>query len=180
MLRSKYINYLRDDNLYYFSATKDLLEKKYYYRSIAHKTHRTVFSGYSKRKDSDKPAYYRHSAFIGKFLKFTDKWYLEITPSYYFTRDGYNEYKFSDDKIRKIKMLELNMAILGQVVMWSKILQPVLERDLFEKPKIEHIEFGELVKMRTPYGIDDKAWLPKEEKEDLPSTDCEQLLLLDL
>lgn len=179
MLKDKNIRYSKDNKLYHFTATKKLTERRIKYPSIFKETSRTVFTGYSKRKDSDEPAYYRHSAFEGKFLKFGDKWYLEITPTYYFTRDGYEEYRFAEEKIKKIKMLELNMAILGQVIMWAKILQPAPIANLFDKTKVDHIEFGDLLKIESLFGIDDKTWLPKEEAEDIPSTDYEQLLLLD-
>lgn len=180
MLRSKHIRYDGKHKFYHFTATKNLTDRKYSYTSIAKKTRRTVFCGYSKRKNSDEPAYYRHSAFAGKFLKFGDTWYLEITPDYYFTRDGKEEYKFAEETIKKIKMLELNMAIMGQVVMWSKVLEPVQEQSLFGTNQKEHIEFGELVKLLSDYGIDDSKWLPRESKEDLPTIDSEQLLLSDI
>lgn len=180
ILKSKHIRYSRSDKLYHFTATKSLKERKYNYFSTAKKTHRTVFMGYSKRKTSDEPAYYRHSAFIGKFQKFSEKWYLEITPTYYFTRDGFEGYKFADEKIKNIKKLEFNPAILGQVIMWSTILQPDPVVNLFDTPKAEHIVFGDLLKIQSLYGIDDKKWLPQEDEEDKTTTDCEQLLLTDL
>lgn len=180
MLKYKHIRYSRDDRLFHYTATKNLADRKIYYSSTAKKTHRTVFSGYSKRKTSDEPAYYRHSAFTGKFQKFENYWYLKITPTYYFTRDGFEKYKFADDKIKNIKKLELNMAILGQVIMWSKLLQPEPVANLFDKPKSDYIEFGELVTMQSLFGIDDKAWLPREEDDDKTTSDCEQLLLNDI
>lgn len=180
MLRSKHVRYDGKRKFYHFTATKKLSDRKFNYLSIVKKTSRTVFCGYSKRKNNDEPAYYRHSAFIGKFLKFGDKWYLEITPTYYFTRDGKEEYKFAEERIKKIKMLELNMAIMGQVVMWSKVLEPTQEQNLFGDNKREHIEFGELVKLSSDYGIVDSKWLPRESKEDLPTIDSEQLLLSDI
>ena len=180
MMRNKHVRYSRDHRFYHFTATRNLSDRYFSYLSISKKTKRKVFFGYSKRKDSDLPAFYRHSAFAGKFLKFGDKWYLEISPTYYFTRDGFEDYKYAENKIKKIKMLELNMAILGQVVMWSKLLQPVQEQNLFETPKADLIEFGELVKISAEYGIDDSAWLPKEAQEDAPMIDSEQLLLNDI
>lgn len=72
------------------------------------------------------------------------------------------------------------MAILGQVVMWSKLLQPVQEPNLFETSKTDFIEFGELVKISSEYGIDDSTWLPKEAQEDAPTIGSEQLLLNDV
>lgn len=179
MLKEKHVRYSPDKRLYHFTATKKLKPRKIKYQSIFKEAGRTVFSGYSKRKDSDEPAYYRHSAFAGKFIKLGDKWYLEITPTYYFTRDGFVEYLFAEEKIKKIKMLELNMAILGQVVMWAHLLEPTPEANLFAGGKVDHIQFGELLKIQSIYGIDDKTWLPKEEAEDLPSTNYDQLLLLD-
>ncbi len=180
MLRGKHVRYSRAHRFYHFTATRKLSDRQYSYLSISKKTKRTVFSGYSKRKDSDQPAFYRHSAFVGKFLKFDDKWYLEISPTYHFTRDGFEDYKFAEDKIKKIKMLELNMAILGQVIMWSQLLKPIQERNLFEPPKTDFIEFGELVKISSEYGINDSTWLPKEAQEDAPTTDSNQLLLTDV
>lgn len=180
MLRGKHVRYSREHRCYHFTATRNLSDRYYSYLSISKKTKRKVFSGYSKRKDSDLPAFYRHSAFAGKFLKFGDKWYLEISPTYYFTRDGFEDYKFAEDTIKKIKMLELNMAILGQVVMWSKLLQPIQEQNLFETSKTDFIAFGELVKISSEYGIDDSTWLPKEAQEDAPTIGSEQLLLNDV
>jgi len=180
MLRTKFIRLLRDKRLFYFMATKKLVPRRIKYQSILNEATRTVFTGYSKKKTSDEPAYYRHSAFSGKFQKFDNKWYLEISPTYFFTKDGYFEDKFAEERIKKIKRLELNMAILGQVIMWSRILQPTPVANLFENPRADFIEFGELMKFDLPVGIDDKTWLPKEDDEDKPSADCEQLLLTDL
>jgi len=148
---------------YYFKPTADKSERRYDYQSLAKKTHRDVFQRYLKKK-SEEVAYYRHSAFQGQFIRVESKWFIEITPTYLFTRDGYTKDKFEQEKLSGIKRLEKNSAVFGQLVMWAEYLSTPAQGELFT-PNYPFLEFDRLEEFEIDVGIDDSIWLGTEDKE---------------
>ena len=159
---------------YYFRATDDLSTRKIPYTSLRNRqTRREVFKGYASKIAPDRISYYRHSAFEGKFLRFDDSWFLQITPTYRFTWDGEHISGSSGERLKGIKRLERNGAVLGQLVMWAAILNT--PPDLFGDYPFLH--FGVLQPYRFDYGIEDSQWLPKEEPDEAANlADTEELL----
>jgi hypothetical protein len=174
-LRKKFkqnLNYSKEKNCYYFRPTLDLSTLNLKYKSITNRTDRDVFKAY-KKKNSDEIAFYRHSAFEGFFKRFGKLWYLEITPTYFFTSDGYRTSKYFDENLKGIKRLEKHSAVFGQLVMWASFLKEDQQTDMF-KLKYPFIEFGELEALEMDVGIDDARWLKNEVEEDanLLTQDC--------
>lgn len=161
------IYYDQENFCYYVRATHNLLPRNFSYQSLEKKSSRTVFQSYFSKSEPKQIAYYRHSAFEGRFKHFDDTWYLEITPTYYFTSDGYTPYKFSDNALKGIKKLERNQAILGQIVMWADYLSK--PTDLFT-PKYPFLELGKLKSFQLDIGIDDDAWIGQEEDDQVEKT----------
>jgi len=153
--RAMGLRYSKDLDCYYFRATGDLSERKLAYQGIANETTRAVFRGYPKKGKPDEMAYYRHSAFRGRFKRFGDDWYLEITPTYYYTWDGRRPDRFYEDRLKGIKQREKHQAVRGQVVMWAEFLgrDGTLLESLYPL-----LEFDELLKVTVEAGIDDEAW----------------------
>jgi Domain of unknown function (DUF4365) len=148
---------------YYFRATENLSTRKEPYSSLSNRhVHREVFRGYASLVTPERIAYYRHSAFEGQFLTFDGSWFLQITPTYRFTWDGYHIDGSADVRLAGIKRLERNGAVLGQLVMWAALLSK--PPDLFNR--YTFLEFGTLQPFRFEYGIDDARWLPAEEPEE--------------
>jgi hypothetical protein len=160
-LRRSAVAYRRDQELYHFRPPKDLSDRRITFRSLARKSTRVVFHGYPGRQDPARIAYYRHSAFQGRFRRFAAQWFLQITPTYYFTSDGYSPHPFYESKLKGIKALERNPAVLGQIVMWADVLAE-RRTDLFTAP-YPHLGFGALASVDLEVGIDDQAWLSTEE-----------------
>lgn len=157
------LEYHNAKECFYVRPTKKLSPRSITYPSITKNASREVFRGYPNKRDPSRMAYYRHSAFEGKFLHTDSGWYLQITPTYLFTSDGYRLARYCEDNLKLIKQKEKNPAILGQVIMWAENLRP--KNDMF-RPKYRFLEFGELMKFDIDVGIDDEAWLPHEEEED--------------
>src|SRR5437867_2228008 len=111
--------YSKDLDLYYFRPTRDLKPRMISYRSLAKGRPRTVFKAYPKAKDPKQIAYYRHSAFQGQFLHAEAKWYLEITPTYYYTSDGKKCHPFYETYLSGMKRLERNSAVLAQLLLFA-------------------------------------------------------------
>lgn len=158
------VRFDKEFGYYYFTATKKLAPREFVYKSLVQNARRVVFQGYKKKKDPTQISHYRHSAFFGQFYCFDNKWYLEISPTYHFTRDGYKPSLFREDQLTGIKQLERNSAVLGQVIMWSEYLKD--KPDLFSKP-YPFLSFESLVQFEIEAGFDDKTWLKKEEKEEV-------------
>jgi Domain of unknown function (DUF4365) len=160
-LYRKGVKFSRDNQCYYFRATQDLSEREYSYQSREHKASRSVFKGYPKRSDHTQMSFYRHSAFSARFVRYDSTWYLQISPTYHFTRDGERISLFGPNLLSGMKRLETNQAVHGQVVMWGHLLT---ERSLFESgPRF--LDFSSLLQFELGVGLDDDAWLKREDTD---------------
>jgi len=135
--------------------------REYPYFSLQQRTSRAVFKGYPKKHDPTKISFYRHSAFYGRFVRYGDSWYLQITPTYHFTRDGWKPSFYSAELTTGIKRLETHGSVLGQVVMWASVLS---ERSLFDSG-LQTLLFEALVDFELDVGIQDDSWLKREAAE---------------
>ena len=138
-----------------------LLERKYTYQSLAKEATRTVVKVYRRKDGSIK--YHRHCAFKGSFERYSGRWYLEITPTYFFTRDGRIPSRFGESLLQGIKRLERNHAVVGQVITWARFLTQPADMFSIEYP---FLKFGELETAEVTSGIDDQDWLSKESEAD--------------
>lgn len=166
------VRFEKDQGYYYFAPTNNLSPRKISYKGLIQNTSRVVFQDYRKKKDNNQISHYRHSAFFGKFLRFDNIWYLEITPTYHFTSDGYRIFTYREDQLKGIKQLERNPAVLGQVIMWADYLQE--KPDLFSRTSQKFIEFGLLENFEIHTGLDDKTWLKKEENEEAETANSKE------
>jgi uncharacterized protein DUF4365 len=164
MLGPAHVRYHEKRGFYYFAATPDLTARTITYTSVKQKTEKEVFGPRQNKKDPDRVAYYRHSAFVGQFVRHDAVWFLEIEPTYHFTFDGKRGDRYSASRLTGIKRLERNPSVLGQLHMWVSVLAP--PNTLFRKV-YPNLEFGDLKRLDLPCGIDDAAWL-KREDEPLP------------
>ncbi len=157
----KGVSFSKENGYYYFRATRDLRMREYPYFSLQQRTSRAVFKGYPKKHDPTKISFYRHSAFYGRFVRYGDSWYLQITPTYHFTRDGWKPSFYSAELTTGIKRLETHGSVLGQVVMWASVLS---ERSLFDSG-LQTLLFEALVDFELDVGIQDDSWLKREAAE---------------
>lgn len=171
------LSFDKDRNYYYFRATEELRTRKVSYQNLQKRENREVFKQYSKIGDPSQKTYCRHSAFNGYFLRLGAEWYLEITPTYHFTLDGYKSYKFRSERLQGIKRFDRNRAVLGQLLMWADYLsspQTLLSRDY------PFLRFGKLATVEINTSIPDDAWNKSEEKNTTEEDTDNQLDLFDL
>lgn len=119
--------------------------------------------------------FFRHKAFHGDFVRYGSQWYLEITPTYFFTSDGRMEYWNSETLLSGIKRLDRHQAVRGHVLLWRSIFT---ERDLTKR--YDKIRFGLPLEFEVGAGIEDDAWkkagvieIQSEEDDDLVDQDGE-------
>lgn len=150
---------------YYFRATSDLSPRSISYTSVKQKATRVVFAPYQYKDEAKRalgqPAYYRHHALDARFLRFDGQWVLTLAPTYRFASDGNAVHPYYESKLKGIKALENNQAVLGQVAMWASLLADP-HGDLFAKEPYPHLGFGPLAHGSMHVGLDEASWLVPE------------------
>ena len=134
------------------------------YQSLKRRSKISVVSGFSRTTaDGRVFEWRRHLAFRPQFRLIGGQWCLEITPTYRFTRDGYEIDRFHTDRLKGIKRLEGNRAVLSCVLFWAHYMQPTA--NLFTVTP-SPIRFGKLITFDLPVGIDDQQWLSDDPESD--------------
>lgn len=94
----------RSREYFYFLATHNLKRRSVRYHSLKKVGTKTVFQGYSAKKDPSVMAYYRHAAFEGWFRRYTGLWCLEIVSTYRFTQDGHLVHPHYERKLKESRL----------------------------------------------------------------------------
>jgi len=157
--------YRRDLDCYYWRPPPTGKPMKAPYLGLKRNSELSVFSAYTRKVKDRLLTTYRHLAFHGRFRRIEAKWFLEITPTYVFTWDGLMLDRFHSLRLSGIKRLEGNRAVVSQVAFWADYLRR--RHDLFSIA-MNPVVFGELATFGFGFGVDDDAWLKREEK--LPGT----------
>jgi hypothetical protein len=147
----------KEDDTFYFAPSRGVspVRRIDFSGSVAEQF-RTVVQRYP----SGKTLYIRHTAFRGYFKRMANDWYLEITPSYVFTRDGFKPSKYEAELLQGIKMIEHNDSVLAQVHLWTDVL--TCKADLIHSD-YPFLRFSELLSFELDCGINDKQWLSGED-----------------
>lgn len=151
----------RDRHVFYFQSLDGKRNRSFSYPAFKKHTARNVVKFYSKKNSPTETAYCRHSAFVGRFKRFGATWYLEITPTYYFTSNGCREDRFAHEHLKKIKELENNDAVLGQFMMWHHYLTTRASGDMYTQ-RYPYLAFGGISDYVVEHGVPDELWLSKE------------------
>lgn len=111
--------YSRPQRAFFFAANPETIQLVYYYRSLKNHTSAQVVKQYEK---DGKVVYVRHHAFEPRFWRIGNQWYLSVTPTFVFTRDGFRPDRFGASRLAGKKKLEHQTALTGQFVMWCHLL----------------------------------------------------------
>jgi len=139
---------------YFFRLPPGALKREFGYAAEKRRASRKMVS-VSRRKDGS-IRYFKHQAFKAHFYRFDARWFLEITPTYYFTEDGRALYRFYEDPLRWHKENENNNAVRGQLTTWIRLL--TRKPDLIAE-EYKFLSFADPESFTFPVGIDDAAWL---------------------
>ena len=123
---------------------------------------RAVFKAYYGKKDSTRIVYYRHLGFEPRFRRFGQSWYLEVTPTYHFTSDGYKVSNFAEAYLSGIKRIEKHAAVHADLRFWSYILT---DRGLFTR-STDFLTLCEPLTFSTDFGIPEEDWLGRADEEE--------------
>lgn len=155
------LRYHKEHEYYFYRAPRNLRTIHISYQSIKRKSKREVFKQYRSQKDPARKTYCRHAAFKGHFMRLENQWFLEITPTYHFTKNGFDDYLFREELLTGIKRLERNPAVVGQLLMWADFLKRPM-KTLFAD-EYPFLSFSDLEKVNIQAGIPDNVWYAAEE-----------------
>ena len=162
----QHIGYDGQKDLHYFHSRVDRIKREIRCPSLQKDGRRSVAEWHASKLSED-GGYYRHQAFKGKFVRFGDKWFLEITPSYFFTTDGKTEHRNSEVLLAGIKRMERHRGVLGHLLLWKSVFSDL---DLSKRYKM--LKFSPPLELELKTGIDDEAW-QKTGKAELETDDSE-------
>lgn len=173
-LRRIGVGYNGREKIYYFWSSRDLSEREARYQHHSgSKHHHTVFRGYPEHsQEPEEVDFYRHRGFRGSFRRIEGSWYLEITPTYYFTTDGHEPHPGGGKLASNVKRFEKHESVRNQVEFWGHQLR----RADFNS-SYPHLKFDPLKTFTTDRGIDDQHWRDSgsvEEEPELEEPDASQ------
>lgn len=169
------VRWMHEARSFAFTASPDRRDRRVSYQLGKSRHKRLVFSAYRAKSDGHVIAY-RHLGFAAHFGFYDGQWYLEVEPTYIFTKDGREMSRYHEEAVSRMKQLDRNQAVLGNLRVCAARLQT--DGDLF-RGAYPFLAFGDLVSLGLPAGIDDAAWGERPPPE-APTTQDDDSLTLDL
>lgn len=136
---------------------------------------RTVFERKYKTNKTNEVFFTKHFAFSTDFLILDDKWYLSITPDWFFSYgDEYRKSGFSDKSLSGLKRLEKNRSVFDQFRFLLSWLSALDTEDIFSvnKKTAPSLSFGSEVKFKNSAKLNEEFWEPL--KDDIDEDDSTQ------
>ena len=130
------VQWKHEDGLFIFVPRNegDLIREENWVGQRASK--RVVYERKLNKKDPNKTFLCKHLAFAVDFLTIEGRWYVAITPDWYFSfGDNYTRSAFADDNLSWLKRKEVNSTVGGHfrfLVAWLSALD---QDDLFDSVK---------------------------------------------
>ena len=154
----------KDHGLFYFRSLAENQARDFSYKSATKKTSARVVSVYPKKDGSD-ISYVRHHAFEPRFERLCNQWYLIISPTYFFTTNGYFRHPYPHALLSGKKRADNNSSFRGQVIMWHRFLSQQNPRkhqsSLFPDDSSSRIlVFGKPPSVELSARVPEHAWHP--------------------
>lgn len=108
--------------LYYFRALAENTSRTFAYEALKKKTSTEVVNVARNKSDKARVEFVRHHAFVPRFERLFDQWYLVINPTYFFTTNGFLPHSYPAALLAGKKRLDNSASLRGQVVMWHRFL----------------------------------------------------------
>lgn len=144
---------------------------------------RMVYERKLSKKSADKTYVCKHFAFSIEFLPLGERWFLALTPDWYFSYgEDYRRSRFADEQLSWLKRREVNSTVRHHFEFLSYFLGSLDTADLFDRASSSQymLSFGEAMELKTEVSLNDEQWLPiKDVKAEDPEL-FKQARLLDL
>jgi len=160
------VRWMHDDGLFVFLPIddKDLLREETW---TGHKkTSRRVYERKLNKNDPNRTFICKHFAFATDFVLNEGRWYVALTPDWYFSYgDEYRRSRFADEALNWLKRKEVNRTITDHFRFLSSWLARLDQDDLFELTASgsHSLTFGEALSFENHPRLPDESWLPSRD-----------------
>jgi hypothetical protein len=151
----------KDRKLFYFRAKAENTSRTFFYEASKKKTSAEVVNVARNKTDPTRVEFVRHHAFVPRFERLFDQWYLVVNPTYFFTTNGFISHSYPGALLAGKKRLDNSASLRGQVIMWHRFLTQ-RERDannLFEEASsVPQLKFGEPPTVELATRVPEDVW----------------------
>lgn len=116
------LSWSKDRKLYYFRALAENTSQTFAYEASKKKTATEVVNVAQSKANKGQVDFVRHHAFVPRFERLFDQWYLVINPTYFFTTNGFVPHSYPAALLAGKKRLDNSSSLRGQVIMWHRFL----------------------------------------------------------
>jgi len=99
----------------------------------------------------------RHVAMKKRFVEVEGTYYLEVDPTYYYTRDGRKKHRRWRDFIRNARIMEKQKEYLANLELWRNVL--TRPSDLLRED-YSFLKFRSYLEFSSPVSVADELWNP--------------------
>lgn len=182
-LRHQYqrdLRWRKDKGILYFAALDASVSRTFSYDASKKKATTTVVNAVLHKEDKTRVAFVRHHAFEPRFENIMGQWHLIVTPTYYFTVNGFIPHSFPDALLSGKKRLDNNASLRGQLIMWHRFLTDQQDKPagLFddETSSDQFLKFGEPPEIELPTTVPEDVWGAANSNDERKSALEEDLL----
>ena len=120
---SEDLAYDKQSRAFHFRAPNPLAVRDFHYKSLAEMTSAKVVKLYPDSKDKQRLNSVRHHAFVPRFERLGQEWYVSINPTFFYSEDGFRQHRYASALLTRKKRLDRNASIRGQVFLWKHFLE---------------------------------------------------------
>jgi hypothetical protein len=159
-MRQERIHWQEEKHLFFYGPVQKFDERMVLWKE-ERAAMRTVFQKKMKKNKPDEILTCKHLAFYVDFHLIEDAWYMAITPTWYFSRDGYRPDGFSAKRISWLKAQENDQQVHTHFRFICHRIREVQEGSLFDgQQSATLIQIGEAVSFPNHPFIPDQLWKP--------------------
>jgi len=168
----------KDRKLFYVRALTENTSRTFSYEASKKKASTEVVNVAENKADKSLVAFVRHHAFVPRFERLFDQWYLVVNPTYFFTTNGFIPHSYPAALLAGKKRLDNSSSLRGQVVMWHRFLTQYdrNESGLFaEVSPAPRLKFGEPPYVTLATRVPEDVW-GSQKKSTAESNDAQERL----
>ncbi|WP_244602746.1 DUF4365 domain-containing protein [Mesorhizobium delmotii] len=159
----------KDRGQFYFKALAANTSRTFSYKSSKVKASSDVVNVAKQKSNPERIAFVRHHAFIPRFEKLLDEWFLVVNPNYHFTTNGFQPHSYPAELLAGKKRLDNSASLRGQVILWHRFLTLGDEdaRSLFvEAVEEARLRFGTPPEVHLEMRVPEDVWGSRKVKDD--------------
>lgn len=180
------IDFYHEDNVYVFvPLDEELITRTESWDTGKRRISRNVIRVKLNRGENS-PWYFTNLAFSIVFKSYDGRWYLEISPEWYITKDGKQKHYWRHEDVTSyLKRHEKNQHVLNHIKFIGNYLKHGKSQiELFEEPShkpINFIQFHQFLKFNNAPNLLENDWTHNESEDELKAMkDIEGFLELDI